>query len=212
MFKQSLALELLLENQKMERGFDFSFKQYTEQLKKHITIELDENFINLFVKKFYSRYNSIDTIMDEFDTFFAMLETEFEIILPIYEKKFLIIQSINDDDLKDTSTLESETISKGTNKQKSEESSSASSKSFASSFPAELINHDSLEYASDGTHSNSSGNGNSSSEGENTADSKTLTTNKVGSRLDRMERYLTLQQNVIESCVDEFKKLFIMIY
>lgn len=204
MFKQSLAFEMMMKNEKMERGFDFSFSQYVEQLKSHINISLDKDFINLFAKKFFSRYNSVDTIMDEFDTFFAMLETDFEIILPLYEKSFLAVKSISNDDLKESSLLETESVSKG----KSSENSSANSKSFASSFPAEMINHDSLEYASDGTHSNSSGSGNSSSETE----SNTKTTNQVGSRVDRIERFLSAQQNVIEKCVDEFKKLFIMIY
>ena len=200
MIKQMLSLEMLLNNVKMEQGYDFSFNQYCEQLKKHITFPIDEKFKDLFCKKFFSRYNSVDTIMDNFDTYIAMLESDFEIILPLYEKKFLYIQSLNNDDLFETAKAESETTAN------SSQNSSAKSKSFGSSFPSEMIDHDSLEYATDGTHSISEGDGSSKS------NSKTVTKNTVGSRLDRLEKMIQAQQNVIEDCVNEFKHLFIMIY
>lgn len=212
MIKQMLSLEMLLNNEKMNQGFDFSFSQYVEQLKKHIEIPLDEEFKDLFARKFYTRYNSVQTIMDNFDNYIAMLETEFAVILPIYNKKYLIIKSLNDSDLYDNAIFDSTTKSTGNNENSSEQSSNAKSKSFGSSFPSEMVSHDSLEYATDGTHSTSEGSGSSKSSGKQQTESETHSTNKVGSRLDRMRKFTELQQNVFEDCLNQFKRLFIMIY
>ena len=199
-----LSLEMLLNGEKMNQGFDFSFSQYCEQLKKHIDIELDSSFEDLFVKKFYTRFNSVDTIADNFDNYIAMLETEFSIVLPLYNKKYLYIKNLAESDLLEGAVSESESETNADSSQKS----NAKSNSFGSSFPSEMVNHDSLEYATDGTHSTSEGDGSSQSNSK----VKTTTKNTVGSRLDRMDKMLSLQQNVIEDCVNEFKKLFIMIY
>ena len=214
----------MFKNQPLLKGYDYSYSQYVEQLKTHININLDTEFKDLFSKKFYTRYQSVNTIMDNFDDFFAMLEAEFQMILPLYEKKYLYIKSLNDGDLYETAHAESETVTDGTqnstanSSQKSTTNSSqkskANSKSYGSGFPSEMIDHDSLEYATDGTTSKSDGEGTSKSDSQTDSqtDSKTTSKNTVGSRIDRMEKMLYLQQNIFEECVNQFKKLFIMIY
>ena len=200
MLKQYLSLELMLNNQKMEKGYDFSFNQYCDALKKHIKIDLNNNFKDLFVKNFLRRYFTLDNAFDDYDIFFDYLENAFETILPIYERRYLFILSVNEKDLLENAESEQITDTTGT------QSSKAHSKNYGSQFPSELINHDSLEYANTGSVADSEGSGDS------TGHSKTTTKNTVGSRLDRAEKFLSLQMNIFNDLIDEFKNLFVLVY
>lgn len=228
MLKQYLAYELMTSGETMLKGYDFTFKQYCEALQKHIPDGLDTVFIKRFVQNFFKRYSTVKTVADDFDIFFAFLETEFETVLPLYERQFLLINDLTFADLIETSEYESTTDSNSNaennssskNDSTTKNESSAESKSFGSRFPEQIVNHDSINFSDSGTHSDSSGNGkttvDSSGTGKTTGktNSHSVTKNKnaVGSRIDRSERFLALQVNVINEALNAFKDLFIMIY
>ena len=210
----------MLKNEKLLKGYDFTFSQYCNALNEHIKIELDKDFKNLFIRNFLKRYFYVNTIADDYDLFFDYMETEFETVLPLYEKQYLLIKSLKDEDLFENaeSTTDSngkantknKTTSKTTNK------SDANSKSFGSRFPEEIVNHDSINYSDSGNHTESEGNGQTDTDGTTDSDSTNenhvVFKNKVGSRLDRTERFIQLQTNIFNNLLNEFKDLFIMIY
>lgn len=216
LLKQYLSLDLMLNNEKMLKGYDFTFKQYCNALNNHIPIQLNETFKDLFIRNFLRRYFYVSTIADDYDLFFDYLESEFAVILPVYEKRYNLINSLTDADLFETTDTESITDSNGkANSQNTTDSnSSAESKSYGSEFPEEIVDYDSINYSNSGTHTESSGTGKnvSNSDSNNTEHSETKVKNKFGNRLDRSEMYLRLQMNIFDDLLNEFKNLFIMIY
>ena len=192
MLKQYLSLKMLIEDKKPERGYDFSFNQYVNEIQTLIPTTIDLAFKKQFSNKFFSRFKDVTIASDDYDTFFSMLESDFEIILPLYEKKFLAVKNLSIEDLQEHSKSTS----------KSKQASDSKAKSFSSSFPAEMIETDSLQYASDGTHS--------MTEGKGTAETQTDVW--LGNKLDKIQDLLSSQRNIIDEAVNEFKHLFIMIY
>lgn len=192
MLKQILALDLMLDKAELQKGYDYSYNQYVEKLKSKINITVDEKFFNLFCRRFYEYFNTCDTVFDDIDLFFEALNTDAEIYLPMYEKLYMAVMNINSEDLKVNDTMH--TVQNG--------NQSSSAEAYSAQFPEQLVNHKSLEYATDGSISSGSGK----------SEQVTDVTSATGSRLDNMEKLIESQKNIINECIYKFKHLFVLIY
>lgn len=192
MFKQLLYCNLYFKNKPLNLGYDFSFQQYVDEIKSYIDSSYNEEFVNKFASKFYSRYVTTNINIDDTFNWQEILKSEFKTILDLYNDKYNTIDNINITDLQNNDT----------NNGTSTSNANSNSEGYNSQYPEQLINHNSLEYASDGNVANTS----------SSSTTTTATSSKTGNRLDKIQLYLDAKYNIIEEAVNQFKHLFILIY
>lgn len=195
---------------KIERGREIFF---------NFNYDGDDKFKELFERKFLLKNLEESIYCLDADLFILQLENEVKTLAPIYYEKYNAIAELIktgsmlgdttrytrelNEEHSDTATSDTSASSSGTNKSKSSQFPQDIN---ASSF--ENVNYMDSGNISENKSSSSSGN---KSKSDGTAKHvETATTHNV--TIDKLERYLSLQLNVIEDFVNALNGLFMRIW
>lgn len=185
----------------------------------------DEKFRRQFETTFILTYLERDIAFQEFDYFLAMLQTRVENVIDIYYKEWQAINSIKADMLLKSSITENTEkdvfTSKSTNKShgSSLSNSKSNSKTKSSQFPQDIIrsDFDNIQYIDSGSQNQSDSNADSKSQtdsvndvrNENMRQYNISVTNDIFEKIQKLNKSAT---NIIQTCVNSFNDLFLLIY